>query len=176
MSLSIRLATVADTADVTRVIRAVYDEYALTWDPAGYHSDLYDLQKHYFDPDHPFWVACEDAGAIIGTAALECFATLPGAPGSAVVIKHTVRLAGCDCALERLYVHPQARRQGAGGLLVQTVLEEAGRRGRRHLEIWSDKRFQDAHRLYAKFGAVPVSERVCFDPDESPEWGLLIRL
>jgi putative acetyltransferase len=176
MSLSIRLATAADIEGVIRVIRAVYDEYGFTWDSAGYHADLYDLQGHYLDRGHAFWVAQQEDGAVIGTVALECFDALPGAPSTSLEIDHSVRLGGCDCALERLYVHPQARRQGTGSMLVQTVLEEARRRGRRHLEIWSDKRFLAAHRLYGKYGAVPVAERICHDPDQSPEWGLLIRL
>jgi putative acetyltransferase len=176
MSMSIRYATPADVQDVVRVIRAVYDEYGFIWDPAGYHADLYDLQGHYLDRGHAFWVAQQEDGAIIGTVALECFDALPGAPGTNLVIGNTVRLGGCDCALKRLYVHPQARRQGTGSMLVRTVFEEARRRGRHHLEIWSDKRFPDAHRLYGNFGAVPVAERISHDPDESPEWGLLIRL
>lgn len=176
MSLSIRPATAADVEAVIRVIRAVYDEYGFTWDPAGYHADLYDLQHHYLDRGHAFWVAQQEDSAIIGTVALECFDPLPGAPGTALTIENTVRLGGCDCALQRLYVHPQARRQGTGSMLVNTVIKDAGQRGRRHLEIWSDKRFRDAHRLYGKFGAVPVAERICDDPDESPEWGMLLRL
>ena len=176
MSVSIRLATAVDVEEVVRVIRAVYEEYRFTWDPTGYHADLYDLQRHYFDRGHAFWVAQQEEGALIGTGALKFFDTLPGAPGTSRVIDDAVRLGGCDCALARLYVHPLARRQGIGSMLVRTVLEEARRRGRRHLEIWSDKRFLNAHRLYGKFGAVPVSERICYDPDESPECGLLIRL
>jgi putative acetyltransferase len=172
----IRPATTADTGGVIRIIRAVYDEYGFTWEPAGYHADLYDLQGHYLDRGHGFWVAEQGGGTIVGTVALECFDLLPGAPGIIVEIDSTLRIGGCDCALERLYVHPAARRQGVGAALVETVLQEARRLGRRCLEIWSDKRFGDAHRLYGRFGAVPVAERICHDPDESPEWGLLLRL
>jgi putative acetyltransferase len=174
--IAIRPALAADSEAVVRVVRAVYDEYGFIWDAAGYHADLYDLQGHYLDRGHAFWVAeLEDRG-IIGTVALEFFEALSGQPGTAVEIGNTIRLAGCDCALERLYVDPAARRQGAGGLLVETVLQEARRRGRRALEIWSDKRFGDAHRLYRRFGVISVAERICHDPDESPEWGLWIRL
>jgi hypothetical protein len=42
------------------------------------------------------------------------------------------------------------------------------------MEMWSDKRFEDAHRLYQKLGAEVVGERICHDPDQSPEWGLLL--
>lgn len=176
MSISIQPATAADVEAVVGVIRAVYDEYGFTWDPNDYHADLYDLQGHYLDRGDAFWVAQQEEGAVIGTAALECFDALPGTPGLAVEIENTRRLGGCDCALQRLYVHPAARRQGAGSALIEAVLQEARRRGRHYLEIWSDKRFLSAHQLYRKFGAMPVSERICHDPDQSPEWGLLIRL
>ncbi len=175
-SILIRPATAADAASAVGVVRAVYDEYRFTWDEAGYHADLYDLKSHYLNRGHAFWVAEAPGGGVIGTVALECFDALPGDPGAVVEIAGTLRLGGCDCALERLYVHPAARRQGAGAALIETVLQEARRRGRRHLEIWSDQRFGEAHRLYGRFGAVPVAERVCHDPDQSPEWGLLIRL
>jgi hypothetical protein len=56
------------------------------------------------------------------------------------------------------------------------VLEEARAADRRRLAIWSDKRFADAHRLYERFGARVVAERVGDDPDKSPEWGLVLGL
>lgn len=44
------------------------------------------------------------------------------------------------------------------------------------MEIWSDKRFVEAHRLYQRLGAFVVADRICSDPDNSPEWGLLLPL
>jgi putative acetyltransferase len=176
VSTTLRSATPADTPGIVRVIRAVYDEYGFTWDPPGYHADLYDLQGHYLDRGHAFWVGEQEDGLIVGTIAMEFFDRLPGEPGSAVVIADTVRLCGCDCALERFYVHPTARRQGLGSALMEAVLQDTRERGRRCVEIWSDKRFVDAHRLYGRWGATAVSERICHDPDQSPEWGLILRL
>jgi putative acetyltransferase len=176
MSVSIRPAVPHDVENVIGVIRAVYDEYGFTWDAAGYHADLYDLQRHYLDQGHAFWVAEEEGGALIGTAALRLFAPLPGEWGASREVDGELRLCGCDCSLQRLYVHPSARRQGAGRKLMESVLQNARQRGRRGLEIWSDKRFGEAHQLYHKLGAVSVADRICHDPDQSPEWGLLIRL
>jgi len=86
------------------------------------------------------------------------------------------RIAGCDCALQRLYVRPGARRGGAGSALMATVISSARELSRTQLEIWSDKRFAEAHKLYERFGAVLVGDRICHDPDKSPEWGLFITL
>jgi len=44
------------------------------------------------------------------------------------------------------------------------------------VEIWSDKRFEQAHRLYQRFGARPVADRFIFDPDRCEEWGLVVDL
>jgi len=175
MGFSIRLATQADAPDAVRVVKAVFDEYGFTWDEADYHADLYDLQGHYLDPGDLFWVAELD-GQTVGTVALEFYDKLPGEPGQAITHEDTQRAAGTDCSLERLYVHPDGRRQGIGHALTQTVIDEAKQRNREAMELWSDKRFGDAHRLYGRFGAEVIGERICDDPDESAEWGLVVRL
>jgi predicted GNAT family N-acyltransferase len=54
--------------------------------------------------------------------------------------------------LKSLYVSAKARRQGLGELLSGLVEEEAVRRGARRIELWSDTRFADAHRLYTRLG------------------------
>ena len=79
-------------------------------------------------------------------------------------------------SLERLYVLKEARGSGAGSALLSEVVAEARRCGHAQLEIWSDKRFTDAHRLYERHGARVVGERVHDDPDDSHEWGLVLDL
>ena len=158
------------------MIKAVYDEYGFSWDPETYHADLYDLDGFYFDRGDLFWVAEVDQ-QVVGTVALEFFDVIPGQVGALVEIPTSLpRVGGTDCSLERLYVHPDARRSGVGSQLVETVFAEARKRGRKNLEMWSDKRFGDAHRLYGRYGAEVVADRICDDPDVSPEWGLLVRL
>ncbi len=175
MNLQIRLATNADVPEVVRVIRAVYDEYAFSWDEADYHADLYDLEAHYDAAGQPFFVAEVD-GKMVGTAALALFDGVTGEVGSCSLVQGVVRVGGADCSLERLYVHPDGRRGGVGRSLLMRVMDEARDRGRTTMEMWSDKRFADAHRLYQKLGAQVVGERICHDPDQSPEWGLVLSL
>ena len=164
------------------VVRGVFDEYAFTWEAEGYHGDLYDLRAHYFERGHSFFVAEVEAiegdveQRIIGTSALKLFETIPGFTGQTIQIEGRTRLCGTDCSLDRLYVLPSARRLGIGNALTQAVIEGAKESGRGLMEIWSDKRFVEAHRLYQRFGAETIAERVLDDPDMSPEWGLILRL
>ena len=146
--MRIRRARAADSAAAEAVVRSVYDEYGFTWDEHGYHADLRDVERAYA----AFFVAELD-GSIVGTAGLT---------------EHG--------SLERLYVLPAARGAGAGSALLASVADEARARGHDRLEIWSDKRFEDAHRLYRREGARVVGERLHDDPDSSHEWGLVIDL
>jgi GNAT superfamily N-acetyltransferase len=173
--MTIRLATPADEPGIQSVIRACYDEYGFTWDPSGYMADIYDLNTHYLGQGHQFYVA-EYNGSVLGTAALTTFSRLPGHQGEAILHGGKVRVASSDCSLERLYVHPQHRRLGIGIALFEHILDAARSRGSTHLELWSDKKLTKAHALYGKYGAVTVGERICDDPDESPEWGMLVQL
>lgn len=60
--------------------------------------------------------------------------------------------------LKSLYVAAKARRQGLGELLTDLVEQEAQARGARRIELWSDSRFADAHRLYARLGYVRLPQ------------------
>jgi ADP-ribose pyrophosphatase YjhB (NUDIX family)/GNAT superfamily N-acetyltransferase len=141
-SSRIRRARTADSAAAAAVVKAVYDEYGFTWDELGYHRDLQDVETAYA----AFFVAELD-GRIVGTAGLSG-----------------------EGSLERLYVLPSARSDGTGSALLRAVAEEARRLGRRRLEIWTDTRFEQAHRLYERFGAHRSGERINDDPDASFEW------
>lgn len=175
MEFHIRPARAGDEAGVVRAVKAVYDEYGFTWDPDDYHADLHDLTIHFGGEDAVLFVA-EDADGIQGCAGLEVFPTIDGPDGELVDGQPLRRIAGTDCEFLRLYVHPEARRRGIGAALVERVLHEARQRGRTRMEIWTDKRFVDAHRLYARYGARVVGDRICDDPDVSPEWGMKLDL
>lgn len=146
--MRVRRAVRLDSSAAAAVVRAVYDEYGFTWDETGYHADLADVAAAYA----AFFVV-ELNGRIVGTAGLT--------PGG---------------SLERLYVLSEARGSGAGSALLAAVVDEARRRGHESLEIWSDKRFTGAHRLYERHGARIVGDRVHDDPDASAEWGLVLDL
>lgn len=169
------MATGEDSVAAAEVVKACYEEYGFTWEPSGYHADLYDLNTYYLGIGDSFWV-CEVGGRIMATCALERFQLIPGDLGNLAQYEGKHRAAGTDCSLERLYVHPEGRRMGIGAALFERTISEAQKEGRRALEIWSDKEFQDAHRLYQRYGAVVIGERICDDPDAAEEWGLVLKL
>lgn len=171
----IRLAHQSDSEAAVAVVKAVYDEYGFTWDEGDYHADLYDLAGHYLDLGHPFFIA-EHEGRVVGTVATTLFSRLPGAPGEIVESEGKRRVAGADCSMERLYVHPDARKLGLGRKLAHQSIQAALVQGKTTMELWSDKRFTQAHALYRSLGAYIVGDRICDDPDVSPEWGLLLPL
>lgn len=176
MSVVVRLWEPRDREAVVGVVQAVYVEYGFTWEADGYHADLYDVPAYYPRPRSAFWVA-EQYGVVCGCVGLSVFERpVPGEPGGTTVHDGKVRVAAAECELCRLYVSPDHRRVGAGTALVQHLIQEVRARGLTRVELWSDKRLEDAHRLYHRLGAVVVGERVCDDPDLSPEWGLLLDL
>ena len=134
----------------------VYREYGWTWEAAGYHLDLYEIERAYAAPDAFFDVAIED-GRVIGT------------------IGGTVH--GDEAELKRLYTYSSVRRRGVGRALTERFLAWARSRGATRAVLWSDKRLLDAHRLYGKFGFAVMGSRICpGDPDEADEWGMALRL
>lgn len=172
---TIREARGEDSAAAAAVVRAVFDEYDFTWEDFPYCADLLDLQTHYLDCGGRFWV-CEANSTILGTAGLDVFPRVPGEIGETTSHEGKLRVAGSDCSLERLYVHPDARRQGVGAGLFEAVLAGARSIGCTSMEIWSDKHFAEAHRLYGRYGAKVIGQRICDDPDASEEWGMLLEL
>lgn len=61
-------------------------------------------------------------------------------------------LAAHTVELKSLYVSASARRGGIGGRLVRRGERWARERGAERIELWSDTRFLDAHRLYERLG------------------------
>ena len=61
--------------------------------------------------------------------------------------------------LKSLYVAAPARRRGVGSGLARQVEQWARERGMLRVELWSDTRFADAHRLYERLGYVRTGRR-----------------
>jgi putative acetyltransferase len=139
------------TAAIVDLIGAVFAEYRMTFDPAGYDADLRDIYRHYLQPGGWFGVLLE-GGRLVGTVAVK--------PTGATM-----------CEVKRLYLHPDSRGQGHGRALLEHALRWADERGYRMAVAWSDERLPEAHRLYRRLGFEQFSERVCDDIDRSHEYG-----
>lgn len=80
--------------------------------------------------------------------------------GGLLVAELKGRVVGCvgfaghgdAVELKHLYVAAAARRRGLGGRLTWLVEERARALGRTRVELWTDTRFVDAHRLYERLG------------------------
>jgi GNAT superfamily N-acetyltransferase len=140
-----------------RVIEDVYREFGFTWDPGGYHHDVLHPEEAYVPPEGFFEVAVDGStGEVVGT------------------VGGTQRDGVAE--LRRLYLREAARGKGVGHALLERFLSWAEAHVCERAIIWSDKRFTDAHRLYGRVGFQVMAERICADPDKSPEFGYRLEL
>lgn len=145
-----------DDSEICRVIRDVFEEYGFTWESGGYNLDTEDIEAFYLNRRGQFWVM-ESDGQIIGTGGL-----MPEGDGR--------------CELCRLYLARPCRGKGWGRMFYEFIIAEAKMLGYDEMEIWSDVKLVEAHRIYEKSGARFVGQRICNDPDNSLENGYVYDL
>jgi GNAT superfamily N-acetyltransferase len=137
---SIVSAAVDDVPAVIALIGRVYQEYGFVWEPETEVPDLLTFDRHYQAPRGAFFVARE-GGRLVGSVGVE-------------------RLDDGTAELHRLYLDADLRGRGTGRLLVDTVLGWCRTEDVGHLILWSDTRFDLAHRLYERMGFRRTGERV----------------
>ena len=124
-----------DAAGLIALIGGCFAEYpGCVLDIDGEMPQLRAIATAFQEHGGRFWTA-ESEGAIIG-----CAGIVPAQPDGA--------------ELKHLYVAKDARRVGLGTRFVAIVEAEARSRGAAFVELWSDTRFEDAHRLYERLGYV----------------------
>jgi putative acetyltransferase len=133
-------ATRADAPGVIELIGRVFAEYGWIWDPAVEVPDLLRWAPHY-EPPHGAFFVIRDGARIVGSAGVD-------------------RLDRTSAELHRLYLDPALRGRGFGDGLVDAVLGWCRDQGVTHLVLWSDTRFEHAHRLYLRHGFRRTGERV----------------
>ena len=134
------------------VVKSVFDEYGFPFDENDYDADLADPATHYDGTTGWFAVAEDETGRVVGCVGLTD-------EGDGLFELH------------RLYVLAATRRTGTGGGLVQWVLDMAKAHSARRMVLYSDIAFEDAHRLYRRFGFTNHRFRYAPDPWQSREWG-----
>src|ERR1700675_1518320 len=133
-------ATRADAPGVIALVGRVYAEYGFIYDPAIEVPDLLRFDAHYGPPRGAFLVG-RQASRIVGSVGVE-------------------RIDGDSAELHRLYLDADLRGRGTGRALVDAVLGWCRAQAVSRLVLWSDTRFDRAHRLYTRMGFRPAGERV----------------
>lgn len=154
--LEIRPVTDADAAAMTELVGSVYAEYpGCVLDLDGVDDDLTAPRTAIDAKRGDLWVVEDVDGRLVA-----CCGWAP------------VEVSGRPAVeLKRLYVAPRARRRGLGAWLVAQVERVARERGAAAVELWSDTRFTDAHRLYERLGYARQPEtRELHDPSDTTEY------
>jgi len=138
-AIRIERADAEDAPAVVELIGRVFDEYSFVWEPRTEVPDLFAFERHYAGDAGALWVARLGA-RIVGSVAVE-------------------RLPDGRAELHRLYLEAGLRGRGLGLALVETVLAWCRARGIATLVLWSDTRFDRAHRLYERMGFLRTGER-----------------
>jgi GNAT superfamily N-acetyltransferase len=142
------VVTAASSADVDGVIALigrVFAEYGFLFDPAVEVPDLLRFAAHYAPPHGVFFVVRRGT-TVVGSAGVE-------------------RLDANTAELHRLYLDTEWRGRRLGRALVETALGWCRAQGIPRLVLWSDTRFDLAHRLYVRMGFRRTGERVL--PDDA---------
>lgn len=148
----IESARSADVPAIIALIGRVFAEYDFVWNPVTEVPDLFDLERHYGEGGGAFWVARLD-GQVVGSVGVE-------------------RLPDGRAELHRLYLDSTLRGRGLGRALVEAVLDWCRSAGVQQLTLWSDTRFDRAHRLYEGMGFTKTGEReLTDDPNDTREFG-----
>ena len=131
--VSFRDAVDADSEALIALIGGVFDEYpGCVMDVDGEMPELRAIASHFRRLEGRFRVA-ERAGSVIG-----CIGYAP--------------LQNGGVQLHKLYVRSDCRRRGIGAALCDFVEALAAAREATHVELWSDTRFETAHRMYERRG------------------------
>jgi len=131
-ALTIRPGTADDAPGVVDLIGRVFVEYGWIYDPPTEVPDLFAFDAHYAPPHGAFWVVL-DGARLVGSVGVD-----RRGPGAA--------------ELHRLYLDADQRGRGLGEALVGVVLDWCRAHAIVRLELWSDTRFEHAHRLYERLG------------------------
>jgi len=148
----LREAVDGDAWPLIALIGACWAEYpGCIVDVAGEYPELLAPASHYRGIGGTLWVLPE------GAWVAACVGICPGRAQPQELVK--------------LYVAPHRRGRGLGQALVAWVEEHATARGATGIELWSDTRFLDAHRLYQRSGyAQTGASRALGDLSQTTEY------
>jgi GNAT superfamily N-acetyltransferase len=151
LTVRIEPASGDDAPGVVELIGRVFMEYGWIWDPVVEVPDL--LRWEGYAPPHGAFFVIRDGDRIVGSVGVD-------------------RVDARTAELHRLYLDPRLRGQGFGDALVETILDWCRAQRLARLVLWSDTRFEHAHRLYERKGFRRIGEReLPDDVNRSREYG-----
>jgi len=155
---------------VIAVVRAVHDEYGFSWDEAGYHRDLYEVDRAYFRAGGAFWVLV-DGPRVIGCVGVTVHDAANPAhdPQGDVAAERPAGFRYCE--LHRLYLDSAFRGRKLGRKMLDAALDFGRAHGCTRMIAWSDVKLPHAHRMYLDAGFEQCGSRICDDPDKATEYG-----
>jgi len=135
-SIAIRAGRDSDAEQLIELVRSAWSEYPdIVLEVEAEVPELRAIATFFAERAGKFWVA-ERQGRVVGSVG-----TLPAADPRGV-------------ELRKLYVARAERRQGLGSRLCSLVEDEARDQRAAFVDLWTDTRFTDAHRLYEARGYV----------------------
>jgi putative acetyltransferase len=145
----VRTAEDTDAAGLIALVGSCFSEYeGCVLETEHEMPHLLRAASHFAGVGGRAWVAVVDGSVVDGTVVHG--SGVNGSVVGSVACRPATDAGGLE--LQMLYVLRPWRRRGLGARFVGLVEGEARRRRARFVELWSDTRFTDAHRLYRTLG------------------------
>ncbi|NJL37423.1 MAG: GNAT family N-acetyltransferase [Leptolyngbyaceae cyanobacterium RM2_2_4] len=128
-----------DRTIAANLIRSVLSEYRLEYEPDGADRDVLTVEESYWAKGGEFWVV-EQQQRLVGTAAY-----YPVARGTNAV------------EIRKMYLLPEARRQGLGRFLLQNLESAIAQQGYQQIWLETSSVLFEAVRLYESSGYQPAT-------------------
>jgi len=143
----------SDAREIIELVDAVWREHGFSLMIEIEERHLLDPGRYFRDQNGEFWVARED-GRMVGTVGF--------------------KIDNGIAEMKTLYVKADARGKGLGTRLSLMSIDAAKKNGAKLMELWSDTRFLEAHRLYERLGFKRFGERELNDHNDTREFGYRI--
>ena len=134
VEIGIREADKKDIEELINLIEKIFTEYDMDFDVDEELPDFLNYEKHYGDGGINKLLVAEHSqnGILAGCTALKIEDDLP--------------------RLSRVYVRKKDRGEGVGKRLVGRAVEYAQSKNYSWIHLWTDTRFERAHRFYRNMG------------------------
>lgn len=163
IEITIRDGSEADASGLTDLVGGCFAEYeGCVLDLEGIDADLLHPETAFAAAGGRFWVAeaqGEGKRRIVGS------------------IGYGLKDDGATVELKKLYVNSNIRRLGLASRLYRKVYKAAVAEGAKTIDLWSDRRFVEAHAFYLSKGFAQLDEtRFLNDPSDTTEYHFALTL